>query len=429
MALDRQAVQDAYRATATDRKMVFYGTQLSPHRIQAEEGYILYTGVPIARTGVQEYGRDEIGLDGDGIVSVYREEADVFDPVTIASFEGKIVTDEHPPVMLDEQNVMRYIRGTVHNVRRGTGNEADMLLADLMVYDPELNWEIREGKREVSCGYYLDYVEGPDGKIRQKNIRGNHVAIVPKGRAGSRVAIKDHKPETRKTGGKGMAEKKLGLLGRLWKNFAHDADADEVGELLEEVSALQHGKEDETVEEVKKEVEEEKKLEKPEEKANDDIAELKGMIRGLLAKLEEEEAKKQGTLEALADEDEPDGYDPEDDEDGVTVVTDEDEVCDEDEDLVKADNPVSMDAKRIAKDMLPVLNAIPDAKARKKAKDALYKSLTKAQGKPAKGGAAADAVRSVAEAAADEAAAKEVPTMDAIVEMYAKRNAQYKGDK
>ena len=153
------------------------------------------------------------------------------------------------------------------------------------------------------------------------------------------------------------------------------------------------------------------------------------MIRGLLAKLEEEEAKKQGTLETLADEGEPDDYDPEDDEDGVTVVTDEDEVCDEDEELVKAENPVSMDAKRIAKDMLPVLNAIPDAAARKKAKDALYKSLTKAQGKPGKGGAAADAVRSVAKAAADEAAAKEVPTMDAIVEMYAKRNAQYKGDK
>lgn len=425
MALDRQAVQDAYRATATDRKMVFYGTQLSPHRIQAEEGYILYTGVPIARTGVQEYGRDEIGLDGDGIVSVYREEADVFDPVTIASFEGKIVTDEHPPVMLDEQNVMRYIRGTVHNVRRGTGNEADMLLADLMVYDPELNWEIREGKREVSCGYYLDYVEGPDGKIRQKNIRGNHVAIVPKGRAGSRVAIKDsQKTEIRKfTGGKNMAEKKT-IWDRLFGSMAKDADPEDIAELAKMAAAHEAAEK-----EAPAPAPETKPEGEPERKANDDIAELKGMIRGLLAKLEEEEAKKQGTLETLADEGEPDEYDPEDDEDGVTVVTDEDEVCDEDEELVKAENPVSMDAKRIAKDMLPVLNAIPDAAARKKAKDALYKSLTKAQGKPAKGGAAADAVRSVAKAAADEAAAKEVPTMDAIVEMYAKRNAQYKGDK
>ena len=425
MALDRQAVQDAYRATATDRKMVFYGTQLSPHRIQVEEGYILYTGVPIARTGVQEYGRDEIGLDGDGIVSVYREEADVFDPVTIASFEGKIVTDEHPPVMLDEQNVMRYIRGTVHNVRRGTGNEADMLLADLMVYDPELNWEIREGKREVSCGYYLDYVEGPDGKIRQKNIRGNHVAIVPKGRAGSRVAIKDsQKTEIRKfTGGKNMAEKKT-IWDRLFGSMAKDADPEDIAELAKMAAAHEAAEK-----EAPAPAPETKPEGEPERKANDDIAELKDMIRGLLAKLEEEEAKKQGTLETLADEGEPDEYDPEDDEDGVTVVTDEDEVCDEDEELVKAENPVSMDAKRIAKDMLPVLNAIPDAKARKKAKDALYKSLTKAQGKPAKGGAAADAVRSVAKAAADEAAAKEVPTMDAIVEMYAKRNAQYKGDK
>lgn len=425
MALDRQAVQDAYRATATDRKMVFYGTQLSPHRIQAEEGYILYTGVPIARTGVQEYGRDEIGLDGDGIVSVYREEADVFDPVTIASFEGKIVTDEHPPVMLDEQNVMRYIRGTVHNVRRGTGNEADMLLADLMVYDPELNWEIREGKREVSCGYYLDYVEGPDGKIRQKNIRGNHVAIVPKGRAGSRVAIKDsRKPKTQKNaGGKKMAEKKS-IWDRLFGSMAKDADPEDIAELAKMAAAHEAAEK-----EAPAPAPEAKPEGDPEHKAEDDIAELKGMIRGLLAKLEEEEAKKEGTLEALADEGEPNSYDPEEDENGVTVVTDEDDVCDEDGENPKEEAPASMDAKRIAKDMLPVLNAIPDAAARKKAKDALYKSLTKAQGKPAKGGAAADAVRSVAKAAADEAAAKEVPTMDAIVEMYAKRNAQYKGDK
>ena len=425
MALDRQAVQDAYRATATDRKMVFYGTQLSPHRIQAEEGYILYTGVPIARIGAQEYGRDEVGLDGDGVVNVYRDAADVFDPVTIASFEGKIVTDEHPPVMLDETNVMDYIKGTVHNVRRGSGYENGYLLADLMVYDPVLNEEIRQGKREVSCGYYLDYIEGPDGRIYQKNIRGNHVAIVPKGRAGSRVAIKDsQKPETRKyTGGKNMAEKKT-IWDRLFGSVAKDADPEDIAELAKMAAAHEAAEKEAPAPDPETKPEGE-----PEHKAEDDIAELKGMIRGLLAKLEEEEAKKQGTLETLADEGEPDGYDPEDDEDGVTVVTDEDKVCDEDEELVKAENPVSMDAKRIAKDMLPVLNAIPDAKARKKAKDALYKSLTKAQGKPSKGGAAADAVRSVAKAAADEAAAKEVPTMDAIVEMYAKRNAQYKGDK
>lgn len=425
MALDRQAVQDAYRATATDRKMVFYGTQLSPHRIQAEEGYILYTGVPIARTGAQEYGRDEVGLDGDGVVDVYRDAADVFDPVTIASFEGKIVTDEHPPVMLDETNVMDYIKGTVHNVRRGNGYENGYLLADLMVYDPVLNEEIRQGKREVSCGYYLDYIEGPDGRIYQKNIRGNHVAIVPKGRAGSRVAIKDsQKLETRKyTGGKNMAEKKT-IWDRLFGSMAKDADPEDIAELAKMAAAHEAAEK-----EAPAPAPETKPEGEPEHKAEDDIAELKGMIRGLLAKLEEEEAKKQGTLETLADEGEPDDYDPEDDEDGVTVVTDEDEVCDEDEELVKAENPVSMDAKRIAKDMLPVLNAIPDAAARKKAKDALYKSLTKAQGKPGKGGAIADAARNMAKAAADEAAAKSVMDADAIVEMYAKRSAQYKGDK
>ena len=418
MALDQAAVQDAYRGTAIDRKMVFYGERLSPHQIQAAEGYVLYTGVPIARTGVQEYGREEVGLYGSGVVDVLREEAEVFDPVTITSFEGKIVTDGHPPVMLDESNVMEYIKGTVHNVRRGTGEESDILLADLMIYDPELNQEIREGKREISCGYYLDYEEGLDGQFRQRKIRGNHVAVVPKGRAGNRVAIKDGAQPSEKmknNGGKKMAKKTLKEM--FFRNVAKDADLEEVVQLVKAVEEQEEGKKEEVLEEVIEKITEEK----PEEKANDNIAELMGMIRGLMAKLEEEEAGK-GELEQLAEE--GDEYDPSENEEEVTVVTDEDSGCDEEETAGRAMDSV----KLIAKDMLPVLNAIPDAKARKKAKDALYKSLTKRQPKAIRGGAAADANRGTAARAKDaQNTASVTPDIEEIVKNVARYNAQYKG--
>ena len=53
--------------------------------------------------------------------------------------------------------------------------------------------EIRSGaKREISSGYECEYVE-KDGKIYQRNIRGNHVALVQAGRAGNQVKIYDEK--------------------------------------------------------------------------------------------------------------------------------------------------------------------------------------------------------------------------------------------
>lgn len=410
MPLDKSAVRDAYRNTAKDRRMAFYGSQISPTRIQAEEGYILYTGVPIARTGSMEYGREEVGLDGEGTVNVYRDAADVFEPAAIASFEGKIVTDEHPPVMLDEQNVMRYIKGTVHNVRRGTGDEADMLIADLMIYDPELNWEIREGKREVSAGYYLEYEEGPDGKLYQKRIRGNHVAIVPKGRAGARVAIKDQTHET-KTGGTKMAEKKS-LLGRFFAT-AKDADPEEVAEVARVLAAHETAQE-ETPAAPPVASEEKPAAEK------DSVAELLAAVKMLLEKMEEKHAAKEGTLEELADE--GGEYDPEDDENGVTVVTDEDMEEEEEEEPGMAVDS----AKVIARDMLPILNAIPDADARRKAKDALYKSLVKSQG-VAKGGAAARANKAAADAARAAQQRSDMSDDETIIAGYRKCNAQYKG--
>ena len=62
-----------------------------------------------------------------------------------------------------------------------------------MVRDPIVIDEIKSGvKREISSGYECEYVE-ENGKIYQKNIRGNHVALVQAGRAGNQVKIYDEK--------------------------------------------------------------------------------------------------------------------------------------------------------------------------------------------------------------------------------------------
>ena len=77
--------------------------------------------VPIARTGKQDYlGREtpDPKIDADAIIPVYRPEEEVFSKPTLASFEGKPVTDNHPLEDITSQNVSVYMKGIVKNVHQ-----------------------------------------------------------------------------------------------------------------------------------------------------------------------------------------------------------------------------------------------------------------------------------------------------------------------
>ena len=178
--------------------MHYYGTRLSENISRREpEGYLLCLNVPVARTGSQEYLPEELGMgSGPGLVEVHRPEEEVFSPETIASFEGMPVTNDHPPDGVDIGNIRALQKGHAHNVRRGSGEESDLLLADLIITDPTLIDLILDGKREISCGYTYELCE-ENGQFIQRKIRGNHVAVVDAGRAGPRVSIKDNKAATK----------------------------------------------------------------------------------------------------------------------------------------------------------------------------------------------------------------------------------------
>lgn len=169
--------------------LAYYGAQISPNQTETVEGYLICRNVPIARIGQQDYLAGELQLDGDPqrLVPVFRHQEDVFEPAALASFEGKPVTKLHPPETVGPENYGAYAVGHAQNVRR----DGDFVTADLYINDPGLASDIRGGVlREVSCGYICQYEpEGPG--FRQTHIRGNHVAVVPRGRAGHEVAIKD----------------------------------------------------------------------------------------------------------------------------------------------------------------------------------------------------------------------------------------------
>lgn len=214
--------------------LAYYGSQISPHIVNTPEGFLICKDVPIARTGPQDYLARELMLDGDPdrLVTVQRHPEDVFEEATLASFEGKPICDGHPPENVGPENYAAYTKGHVQNVRR----DGAYIVADLYINDANLANEVRNNvKREVSCGYLCNYV--PDGAgYRQERIRGNHVAVVPKGRAGAAVAIHDTAPEAEKGRNKHVSD--------FWKSVltafgmaAKDASPEELNTMVETTAA------------------------------------------------------------------------------------------------------------------------------------------------------------------------------------------------
>lgn len=196
----------------------YFGSRISDHILKTPEGFLICKDVPIARTGTQQYRGCEFGGPvADGIYNVQRPEAEVFDRAAVASFEGKPVCDEHPEEDVTPDNYGRYMKGVCRDVRRGDGDLSNCLVADLVIYDADLIGKIEAGKREISCGYDCLWNPTSDSSYDQLEIRGNHVAVVDRGRAGHKVAIRDTADDEK--GGKKMSKS---LIGRILRALARD---------------------------------------------------------------------------------------------------------------------------------------------------------------------------------------------------------------
>lgn len=208
--------------------IAYYGATISPNMDKTPEGYLICRNVPINRTGVQVYTAREVGIPGGGDdpVHVYRLEEDVFSPAALASMEGKDVTRGHPPDMLDASNQAAYSNGHIENVRR----DGENTVADLIIKDPSLVSDVENNVlREVSCGYYCTFEPYKDG-YKQTHLIGNHVAVVPRGRAGHEVAIHDAATK---------AEKGRQKMSEFWKSVltafgmaAKDASPEELDAMV-----------------------------------------------------------------------------------------------------------------------------------------------------------------------------------------------------
>ena len=339
----------------------YYGDRFSPHMTRTPEGYLICHDVPIARTGTQQYLPKELGLEGEGLITVFRNENEVFKPAAIASFEGKPVTDNHPPVDVMPDNYSIYTKGVVQNVRRGNSDQQDKILADLIIYDANLIAEIESGKREISCGYDCLYKNNNDGTYCQANIIGNHVAVVDNGRAGSTVSIKDEKPK-----GVKQVNKKDNIFKRMYNTYIKNAEPDEIAEATRAMDSMENCNQPENP---------------PKAEDEDPIAKLTDAVNTLCSRMDALEQNIQpkvetNSLDELENELAGEKTEDEPDESSVTVepeqINDEDEIAGEEPKHVAPATTDKAVALNIVRAMKPVVATLPKEQ-RKKMADSLSK--------------------------------------------------------
>lgn len=148
-----------------------------------ERGY-MYDSPVLTRTGVFNY------RNADGSTRrEYRPPDEVFNKDSLDSYRGKPFTVQHQKV--DAKNARAITVGTVLSEGREDGKDGfhRLLRADVVVHDPSAIKE--NGWKDISVGYSISLDEtpgiSPEGEkydAIQRNIRVDHVAIVPQGRAG-----------------------------------------------------------------------------------------------------------------------------------------------------------------------------------------------------------------------------------------------------
>jgi hypothetical protein len=193
---------DGFGSIALDRVAYFAAERLSDNVNRSPEGYLICKNAVIGRTGFQKYKVSEIvdpeglleGYRADEEIDLYRGPEEVFSRQTLASFEGKSFCLGHPTELLGPETEKFRHEGHITNIRRGSeplGNGELPLLADIIITGADAIRSVLSGERELSCGY--TYRLARTGfRWEQRDIIGNHVALVPQGRAGSAARIYDH---------------------------------------------------------------------------------------------------------------------------------------------------------------------------------------------------------------------------------------------
>ena len=167
-------------------------------RTYTDEGFLSVPG-RVARTGIQQYLASELGLTDrapNQIVNVYRPSEEVFNPDSLASYDTRDVTLEHPTEMVNADNYKSTTVGLVHGAAYQDG---DFVTANIIIKSKDAIKAVESGKVQLSAGYTAVYSEekgvtddGQSYDFVQRDIKINHVAICDRARAGAQARLFDN---------------------------------------------------------------------------------------------------------------------------------------------------------------------------------------------------------------------------------------------
>lgn len=158
----------------------------APARTDPTTGFVRVSAY-LARDGRLTYG------DGEKTWHELRPREELLRAA--ASFADVPLTDMHPREMVTIDTWRDVARGHVIGTPYVTEPDAtgtSYLAADVMITDSALLETIRDGQRELSIGFWARFVDAPEGsdaRFAQVDILGNHLASVPRGRAGAACRV------------------------------------------------------------------------------------------------------------------------------------------------------------------------------------------------------------------------------------------------
>ncbi len=167
-------------------------------RVEDLNGFVTVERNPISRAGVFQYLGSSIDrhAEPNRIYNVYRP-AEEFTPETIASFKLLPIVDDH--TMLGPRDAgltPAELKGVHGTIGEEVAFEDNVLYATIRVFSETLRDLIEGGKRALSLGYRCVYerasgiFDGQRYDYIQRNLRGNHLALVDAARCD--VAVLDH---------------------------------------------------------------------------------------------------------------------------------------------------------------------------------------------------------------------------------------------
>lgn len=156
---------------------------------------------PLSKAGVFPYLGKQISdeLEPDKVYNVLRPEEELANDEAINGFKLLPIVDEHDMLGSGDGMVPAENKGVHGVIGENVYSKDGVVYGDLKIFSEHLKDQIESGKKQLSMGYFCDYdltpgvYNGQPYDAVQKNIRGNHVALVEQGRMGADVRVMDKK--------------------------------------------------------------------------------------------------------------------------------------------------------------------------------------------------------------------------------------------